>query len=63
MKNIIKEREIERTIAPLEDTWDWEKHCSACDWFGNENKCPFHNIVKNNPETYWQDIGCKNFWD
>ncbi len=47
----------------MEDPWDWERHCGACDWFGNEELCPFYNMVKNNPDIYWEDIGCKNFWD
>lgn len=63
MKNVIRERDIEKELAPMEDPFEWEHHCGACDWFGNEERCPFYNMVKNNPDTYWEDIGCKNFWD
>lgn len=63
MKNLIKNREVENVIAPIENPFEWEEHCGACDFFGDEECCPFYNIVKNNPDIYWKDIGCKNFLD
>lgn len=63
MKNLIKTKEIEDIINPIYDPYDWEYHCGACDWFGDEKRCPFYNLVKNSPDTRWKDIGCENFWD
>ena len=63
MKNLIRTKEVENVIAPLEYRFEWERHCGACDYFKDEERCPFYNIVKNNPDIYWEDIGCKNFWD
>ena len=63
MKNIIKEKAVQEVLAPFEDPFDWERHCGSCDYFGDEDRCPFYNVVKNAPETYYEDIGCKNFWD
>lgn len=63
MKNLVNNKKIADIILPLFDPYDWEQHCGACDYFGDEKKCPFHNLVKNNPDTYYEDIGCKNFWD
>ena len=66
MKNLINKKIADESLKEYEaeqDPWDWENHCSACDWFRNKKKCPHYNMVKNNPETYWRDIECKNFWD
>ena len=66
MKNLINKGAVDDSMKEYEisqDPWDWENHCSACDWFGNKKKCPHYNRVKNAPETYWRDIGCDSFWD
>lgn len=63
MKNLIKTKEIEDIINPKYDPWDWENYCGNCDWFGDEKRCPYYNLVKNSPDTRWRDIGCENYWD
>lgn len=63
MKNIIKNKDIEKELYQIENPFEWEEHCGSCDYFGDEELCPFYNIVKNNPDIYFEDIGCKNFWD
>ena len=66
MKNLINKKVTDDSLKEYEasqNPWDWENHCSACDYFGDAKNCPHYNMVKNNPETYWRDIGCKNFWD
>ena len=63
MKNLIRTKEVEDAVGPLKNMFEWEEHCGSCDWFGDDERCPFYNIVKNNPDIYWEDIGCKNFWD
>ena len=47
-------------LGRLTDPWDWERHCGACDYFETE-KCPYGGKVT--AETYYEDLGCKNFWD
>lgn len=49
----------------LEDLYDIENHCGACDNYPGSKldfkECPFKDIVT--PETEWKKLGCKNFWD
>lgn len=68
MKNLLTrpnefDEDTKEEIKRREDPWDWENYCGNCDWFGDEKRCPFYNLVKNSPETRWKDIGCENFWD
>lgn len=63
MKNLLNKKEAGELIPPANYPFEWEEHCGACDWFGDEEGCPFYNIVKNSPDTYWKDIGCDSFWD
>lgn len=63
MKNLINTRDVQDNINQKFDLFEWEQHCGACDNFADEERCPFYNLVKNAPDTYWKDIGCNNFWD
>lgn len=68
MKNLINrpeefDEETREQIRRSQDPFDWENYCGSCDYFGNEKRCPYYNLVKNSPDTRWEDIGCKNFWD
>lgn len=61
MKNILNSKEVQEVIRPLFDPFDWEYHCGACDYFEDKDRCPNYGHVTS--ETYYEDIGCKNFWD
>ena len=61
MKNLLHGREVQKIVAPMEDPYDWERHCGACDNFGDKIKCPFYNRV--DVDTYYEDLNCKEFWD
>ena len=63
MKNLVRTKEVEDIVNPTYDPFEWEDHCDACIFFGDAEKCPFFNLVKDAPDTYWKDIGCDHFWD
>lgn len=61
MKNLVNKPEIRLEANKLQDKWDWEKHCGACDHFGIQEECPFYDLV--DYEAYYEDICCNNFLD
>lgn len=57
-KNILDE--LHEAVENLENPYNWENYCTACDNFETEN-CPFKG--KANIGTKWKQLGCNNFWD
>lgn len=66
MKNLIThtdefDEETKEALKRECDPFDWENYCGNCDNFNDAEHCPRYGHVW--PDTRWEDIGCKNFWD
>ena len=60
IKNVNTLEEIKDAVEDLENPYNWEEYCTACDNFETEY-CPFRDKV--NIGTKWRKLGCNCFWD